>query len=161
MKWRIKARFAPLAGLLLAAALLGGCGGDYGPDQHGNPVSAQTLDKHWLVVNYWAVWCGPCRREIPELNALSQSLQGQGVRVLGVNFDNLQGEELSAAAQTLGIDFPVLAQDPAPRFALPRSQGLPVTYIIDDQGKLREQLMGEQTAAGIKERLAALQGNGN
>ena len=161
MKWRIKAHLAPLAGLLLAAALLNGCGSDYGPDQHGNLVSAKSLDKQWLVVNYWAVWCGPCRREIPELNALSQSLQGQGVRVLGVNFDNLQGEELSAAAQTLGIAFPVLAQDPAPRFALPRSQGLPVTYIIDDQGKLREQLMGEQTAAGIKARLAALQGNGN
>ncbi|MBD8612601.1 TlpA family protein disulfide reductase [Pseudomonas putida] len=158
MRWRIKANLAPLAGLLLAAALLGGCGADYGPDQHGNPVSAKTLDKQWLVVNYWAVWCGPCRREIPELNALSQSLQGQGVSVVGVNFDNLQGDELKAAASTLGIDFTVLAQDPAPRFDLPRSQALPVTFIIDAQGKLRDQLMGEQTAAGIRARLATLQG---
>lgn len=157
MNWRIKTNLAPLAGLLLAAALLGGCGGDYGPDQHGTQVSAKTLDKQWLVVNYWAVWCGPCRREIPELNALSQSLQGQGVRVLGVNFDNLQGDELSAAAKTLGIDFTVLAQDPAPRFELPRSQALPVTYLIDAQGKVRDQLLGEQTAAGIKARLTALQ----
>ena len=153
-------RLAAVAALV-GSLLLSGCGVDLGTDQNGQKVASSRVDKHWLVVNYWAVWCGPCRREIPELNALSQSLQGQGVRVLGVNFDNLQGEELSAAAQTLGIDFPVLAQDPAPRFALPRSQGLPVTYIIDDQGKLREQLMGEQTAAGIKARLAALQGSGN
>jgi thiol-disulfide isomerase/thioredoxin len=157
MKWRIKTSLAPLAGLLLTGALLSGCGADYGPDQHGNQVTAKALEKQWLVVNYWALWCGPCRSEIPQLNALSKTLQGQGVRVIGVNFDGLQGEELRTAAETLGIDFMVLAQDPAPRFELPRSEGLPVTYIIDAQGKVRDQLMGEQTAEGIQVRLAALQ----
>lgn len=143
---------------LLATLLLSGCGADYGPDQNGKTVAAKDLDKQWLVVNYWAEWCGPCRTEIPELNALAEGLKGQGVSVVGVNFDNVQGDELKTAVDALGIRFTVLAQDPAPRFDLPRSEALPVTYIIDSQGKVREQLMGEQTAEGIKARLAALKG---
>ena len=50
----------------------------------------------------------------------------------------------------------MLADDPAPRFSLPRSEALPVTYIVDPEGKLREQLLGEQTAAGVLARLGAL-----
>lgn len=143
---------------LLASLSLAGCGADYGTDQNGRTVAAKELDKRWLVVNYWAEWCGPCRTEIPELNALAQAVGAQGVSVVGVNFDNVQGDELKKAVQALGITFTVLAQDPAERFDLPRSEALPVTYIIDDQGKVREQLMGEQTAAGISARLQALKG---
>ncbi len=148
-----------LAALLamMGALLLSGCGNDYGVDQHGQKVAAERLDKHWKVVNYWAEWCGPCRTEIPELNALSEQLKEQSVGVFGVNFDGLQGDDLAKAAEALGIRFTVLAQDPAELFELPRSEALPVTYIIDDKGKVREQLMGEQTAAGVLE-LKALKG---
>ncbi len=141
---------------LLAALLLAGCGADFGPDQNGKVVAAQQLDDQWLVVNYWAEWCGPCRTEVPQLNSLAEQLQGQGVAVLGVNFDNLQGADLKQAADKLGIRFTVLATDPASRFDLPQSEGLPVTYIIDIKGKVRDQLIGEQTAAGIQARLKVL-----
>ncbi|MNJ63138.1 Thiol-disulfide oxidoreductase ResA [compost metagenome] len=110
------------------------------------------------MLNYWAEWCGPCRIEIPELNAAAKQWQGQGVRVLGVNFDGLQGEELKKASEALGIGFTVLAQDPAERYQLPRSEALPVTYIIDDKGKVREQLMGEQTLEGLNAKIKALKG---
>jgi hypothetical protein len=76
--------------------------------------------------------------------------------VLGVNFDGLQGARLNKAAQALGIEFTVLAQDPAERFGLPRSEVLPATYIVDDRGRLRERLLGAQTAAGLAARLLAL-----
>jgi thiol-disulfide isomerase/thioredoxin len=142
---------------IMGALLLGGCGNDYGTDQNGHKVAAERLDKQWLVLNYWAEWCGPCRTEIPELNRLAEQLKGKKIGVFGVNFDNVQGEELKSASEKLGIAFTVLAQDPADLFELPRSEALPVTYIIDDKGKVREQLMGEQTAAGVMARLEALQ----
>ncbi|WP_322978364.1 TlpA disulfide reductase family protein [Pseudomonas sp. C11] len=141
------------AGLLLAA-----CSEDFGPDQHGRKVTADSLDGQWLVINYWAEWCAPCRTEIPELNALAKSLEGKGARVIGVNFDGLQGEDLKHATDTFDIQFTVLAQDPAPRFALPHNDALPVTYIIDEHGKLRERLLGEQTAAGLQAHLQRLRG---
>ncbi|KAA0981900.1 TlpA family protein disulfide reductase [Pseudomonas sp. ANT_J12] len=141
---------------IIGALMLGGCGNDYGIDQDGHKVAAGRLDKQWLVLNYWAEWCGPCRTEIPQLNALAEELKGKKIGVFGVNFDNVQGEELKSASEKLGIKFTVLAQDPAELFDLPRSEALPVTYIIDNKGKVREQLMGEQTAAGVMAKLEAL-----
>jgi hypothetical protein len=69
----------------------------------------------------------------------------------------LQGAELSKASAELGIDYRVLAQDPAERWQLPRAEVLPVTYIVGPDGVLRERLLGEQTAAGLQARLAQLQ----
>ncbi|NBF02672.1 redoxin domain-containing protein [Pseudomonas sp. Fl5BN2] len=144
---------------IFTTLLLGGCGNDYGVDQYGQKVAAERLDKQWLVLNYWAEWCGPCRTEVPELNALNEQLKGQSATVLGVNFDNVQGDELKSASEKLGIKFTVLAQNPAEIFELPRSEALPVTYIIDDKGKVREQMLGEQTAAGVLEKLRTLRGH--
>ncbi|MEO6681054.1 MAG: TlpA disulfide reductase family protein [Pseudomonas sp.] len=141
---------------IIGALMLGGCGNDYGIDQDGHKVAAGRLDKQWFVLNYWAEWCGPCRTEIPQLNALAEELKGKKIGVFGVNFDNVQGEELKSASDKLGIKFTVLAQDPAELFDLPRSEALPVTYIIDNKGKVREQLMGEQTAAGVMAKLEEL-----
>lgn len=136
--------------------ILAGCAEDMGVDQHGRKVAVERLEGQWLVINYWAEWCAPCRSEIPELNALAQQLKNRPVQVLGVNFDGLQGAQLSRSAEALGIEFSVLAQDPAPRYQLPRSEVLPVTYIVDPQGRLRERLLGEQSAAGLSARLQAL-----
>lgn len=142
---------------LCAGLLLAGCAEDYGVDQHGRKVTAEQLEGQWLVINYWAEWCGPCRTEIPELNALAEQVKNKHATVLGVNFDALQNEALSKAADTMGIRFTVLAQDPGERFKLPRSEALPVTYLVDPKGQVRERLMGEQTAAGLSKRLAELQ----
>lgn len=137
-------------------SMLAACGEDLGVDQAGRKVTAERLEGQWLIINYWAEWCAPCRSEIPELNALSRQLGGRSASVLGVNFDGLQGAQLTAAAQALGIEFTVLAEDPAQRFGLPRPQVLPATFIVDDRGRLRERLVGEQTAAGLGERLQVL-----
>lgn len=140
--------------------MLAGCAQDMGVDQHGRKVAVERLEGQWLVINYWAQWCAPCRTEIPELNQLDVELRDQSVWVIGVNFDALQGEKLSQATEEMGITFTVLAQDPAERFQLPHNEVLPVTYLIDPSGRMRERLLGEQSAEGLKARLAALKAEG-
>lgn len=155
MGMRFQAIIRAVAGVGIGL-ILAGCAEDIGVDQYGRKVAVERLEGQWLVINYWAQWCAPCRTEIPELNALETQLKAQSVQVLGVNFDGLQGEKLSQAAQDMNITFTVLAQDPAERYQLPRAEVLPVTYIVDPQGRMRERLLGEQTAAGLTVHLAAL-----
>ncbi|MBS7663327.1 TlpA family protein disulfide reductase [Pseudomonas lalucatii] len=157
MGMRLQAVMRTVVGLC-ACLILASCAEDIGVDQHGRKVAAEQLEGQWLVINYWAEWCAPCRSEIPELNALARQLHDRSVRVVGVNFDGLQGAELSSAAQALSIEFTVLQQDPAARYQLPRSEVLPVTYLVDDRGRLRERLLGEQTAAGLAAHLDRLRG---
>lgn len=149
-----------MVAVISMALILGACSEDLGVDQHGRKVAVAGPEGQWLVINYWAQWCAPCRSEIPELNGLEQRFEDGSVRVLGVNFDGLQGEKLSQAVEEMGIRFTVLAQDPAARFGLPATEVLPVTYLIDDQGRMRERLLGEQTAEALIARISALRKEG-
>ncbi len=141
--------------IIALAFILTACGQaeSLGIDQYGVQVPESVVAEQWLVINYWAVWCGPCRKEVPDLNVLHHELHDQSVRVLGVNYDQLQGDELLADSQQLGIAFPVLSVDPAIRFNLPETRGLPATYIVNPQGQLVSQLSGEQTRQSILEAL--------
>ena len=98
---------------LLAASCLTLVVACSGGSSSPGPTALDTADYkgRWLVVNYWAEWCKPCIKEIPELNALDAKYPQ--VAVLGVNFDGITGTELEAQKEKLGIGFTVLEQDPS------------------------------------------------
>ena len=99
----------------------------------------------WTVVNYWAVWCKPCREEIPELNELNKDAD---VQVLGVNFDRKTGDELAVDSKTLGLDFSNI-EDPSQALGVQRPSVLPTTLVISPEGEVEAVLVGPQTAATI------------
>jgi thiol-disulfide isomerase/thioredoxin len=101
-----------------------------------------------VLINYWAIWCKPCRTEIPELNAL-QKKWGNDVVVLGVNYDGMQGDELKMQAKNMGINFPILTRDPREQFGVAPSGVLPETLVIDKQGALQAVLLGPQTTENL------------
>lgn len=100
----------------------------------------------WRVINYWAIWCAPCREEIPELNQLDQRAD---IVVLGVNYDGKRGAELADHAESLDIQFELLPEDPAALLAISRPGVLPTTLLVDPQGLVRDTLVGPQTADSI------------
>lgn len=123
-------------------------------DATGQPLETSG---HWLLINYWASWCKPCRQEIPELNELHHELASQSVKVLGYNFDQLEGAALLSAGEQLGIEFPLLSNAAISKLELPGVMGIPVTFLVNPQGQYSDHLSGEQTRASL---LAALQKNG-
>lgn len=104
-----------------------------------------TVPNHWNVINYWAIWCKPCREEIPELNQLNQI---ENVVVLGVNFDGKVGEALVSDAGDLGIAFDII-DDPAASLNIARPSVLPTTLVLSPEGLLVVTLVGPQTAESI------------
>jgi thiol-disulfide isomerase/thioredoxin len=129
---------------IIAVTLIAGCQGDNN--------STPTLEQYkgqWVFINYWAQWCSPCIKEIPELNRLDQ--QDDMVQVLGVNYDGATGDELAAQLTKLGVEFPQLPQDPAGALGVPRPTVLPTTLILDPHGVLHSTLVGPQTLESLRE----------
>jgi thiol-disulfide isomerase/thioredoxin len=106
----------------------------------------------YLIVNYWATWCAPCIREIPELNEFADEFHGR-VAVWGVNYDAPQGAEQLRQVQKMQITFPVFAANPSERLGVAMPEVLPTTLVFDPQGTLLATLFGPQTRASL---LAAL-----
>jgi len=128
--------------------LLSGCGL---ADKNADMAAEFSLDNYkgkWLILNYWAEWCAPCIKEIPELNELNTAYSND-LDVVAVNFDHIKGQALIDLAARMRIDFDVLEQDPANILRLSRPASLPTTYLFGRDGKLYAKLVGPQTIESI------------
>ena len=105
---------------------------------------------HWVFINYWAEWCAPCRYEIPQLNALNRAQETGVLRVVGVNFDGVDGDALRALMLRMSIEFPVMTKDPRERFGYELPAVLPTTVVIDPNGEVAATLVGPQTESTLR-----------
>lgn len=103
----------------------------------------------WLVVNYWADWCPPCIKEMPELESFYNQNENKAL-VLAYNFDRLEGAELKDQIQRFKVNVPSILNDPGLLFGWETPPSLPATYIINPKGKLVESLIGPQTRASLE-----------
>jgi len=133
---------------LCVAALMSGCSKPDFFDTKGQ--SGQFSDFHgkWVVINYWAEWCEPCREEIPEFNRLG-SEHAEKLVVLSIPFDNLTPEELTAQVARMGIEYRTLTADPAALLGLSKPTVLPATYLMKPDGSFFKELLGTQTEESI------------
>jgi thiol-disulfide isomerase/thioredoxin len=136
--------------LTLLYLLLSACGAGQpeSPAGVGN-IKAVGSDGRWTAINYWAIWCHPCRTEIPEFNDFAAA-NADRVAVYAVNFDDVRGEELLDQAAELGISFTLLEEDPAAALGYARPTVLPTTIILDPAGELVARLMGSQTQDSLE-----------
>ena len=113
-------------------------------------VYLDDLRGKWILINYWADWCPPCIKEIPELNKLN-SQYGDKVAVFLFNFDRLEDNELKKQLLKIKAEIPSLISDPQLIYNYDVPDALPVTFVIDKDGKLSMTLKGPQTLEDLKE----------
>jgi thiol-disulfide isomerase/thioredoxin len=122
----------------------------------------QTLLKDWqgeiLLVNFWAPWCAPCRREIPALIKIQRDYASHGVRVLGISFDG--EEQVRRFAEEYQIDYPLFLtgnRSAMYNAAFDNPSGsLPYTALLDRNQRILFQHNGELTSQQMREQLDAL-----
>ena len=114
----------------------------------GKGFFLDDLKGKWIVFNYWADWCPPCIKEIPELNNL-QSNFSDDLKVFLINFDMLEGEELKQQLEKFNVQVDSLLTDPSIIYDWVIPENLPVTFIVNRKGELELTLVGPQTEEEI------------
>ncbi len=96
-----------------------------------------------VIVNFWASWCAPCRRELPSMNRAWQLLQPDGVIMLGINLDE-EPQAVRAFLHDFPIDFQVLLDRGGRMSQQWQVRGLPTTFVLNAQGEVVYKAIGER-----------------
>jgi peroxiredoxin len=151
---------------LAALGLLAGCGGSGGGSVavgkpvppisasalSGGPVSLSSFRGRWVVVNFFATWCEPCKKEYPELVRFAGQ-QAARAQVLGVVFEDPAGKPLQFHRNEGGT-WPIIA-DPQGQIAGHYDvSALPQSFVVNPQGDLAARLFGGVTVAKLNDVMA-------
>ena len=114
-------------------------------DEAGKPVTLADFKGQVVVMNLWATWCAPCKKEMPTLAKLAAAYAVQPLKVVAVSVD--RDSDLNLAQAEMAANAPLkLYRDPSYKISFdlePRAQGYPTTVVYDKQGRERARLSGE------------------
>lgn len=102
-------------------------------DLSGAPVDLGSLDGKLVVLNFWAEWCAPCRRELPVFDRWNEELDGQQVRFVAVSIDR-EARKAKRMAESMGLGLPLYHDGPAGLAAELDLPALPTTYLLAADG---------------------------
>ena len=111
-----------------------------------------------VIVNFWATWCGPCRTEMPELQAFYDDHHPKGLELIAVNIQE-SAEEVIQYRQMLGITFPTVLDRDGSVTRQYLIRGVPSTFFIDAQGTIRQVQIGPLNRKGLNDKLARTLGS--
>ena len=121
---------------------------------NGHQIDLSEYRGHPVIVDFWATWCGPCRRQIPELVALYKRYnKTRGLVIIGVSCDLLQGEGLRAVepfVEKFQINYPVALADEALVDSL-GVEAIPTTLFLGPDGKIISRIVGAGRPGEISE----------
>ena len=110
---------------------------------NGTNTNLDRLNGNWVVINYWADWCAPCIKEIPELNEFAD--ENADLIVYTFNFDELEIDDLKPVAKKFNIEVPSLISHPRDIWGISTPPAVPATFFINPNGELALSLFRPQT----------------
>jgi thiol-disulfide isomerase/thioredoxin len=114
----------------------------------GKPFDLAAQRGHWVIVNFWATWCVPCIREMPDISAFVAS--HADVRAIGLAYEDSDKADIQAFLAKHPVRYPVAQvtlDDPPKDFDEPR--GLPTTYLIAPDGHVAKRFVGPVTSQSL------------
>ena len=121
----------------------------------GKTYALDAFRGQWVIVNFWATWCGTCVEEMDALQSFADA--NPHAQVLAVNFEEIDVERLSAFVTDLKVNFPVLLVADKPLVPFEPLKGLPTTAIVNPAGELVAHHTGAVTRDALERFIAAEQ----
>ena len=113
------------------------------PDLSDQMVRLSDFRGKVVFLNFWATWCKPCREEMPSMEVLHRTLEKEGLVVLAVSIDRVTTKQnIPPFVKSLNLSFPILVDSWGQTDKKYKLMGVPETYIIDEEGVLREKIIG-------------------
>jgi peroxiredoxin len=121
-------------------------------DLQGKPWHLQDLRGKVVLVNFWATWCPPCRKEMPDLNALYNRFKDRGFVVLAISDE--EATKVAPFIEERKIDYPILLDPGRKVNDLFQVEGIPKSFVYDRSGKMVAQSIDMRTRNQFLEMLA-------
>ena len=120
-------------------------------DSTGKLLDFEAYRGKVTFVNFWATWCGPCKKELPDLVALSQELAARDVRFIGVSTDRGPNiiEGVRSFVNEHGITYPVVISNDDLEEAFGNPRMIPTSYLIDSDGKIAQTIVGMRSKESL------------
>jgi len=107
----------------------------------GREITLSQLKGKVVLLDFWATWCGPCKESIPHLIQLYKTYRESGFELVGMNVDKGDGDAVRRFVKSMDIPYPVVTA-PEDLVRSYRVTGIPATFLIDKEGKIREKVVG-------------------
>ncbi|MDQ8049926.1 TlpA disulfide reductase family protein [Luteibacter sp.] len=116
----------------------------------GKPFDLSAQHGKWVIVNYWATWCVPCIKEMPDISAFVKSRKD--VVAIGLAFEDTDAKEIKAFVDKHPVVYPIAQLDvTAPPKDFDPPKGLPTTYLIAPDGHVAQRFVGPVTGEKLSE----------
>jgi thiol-disulfide isomerase/thioredoxin len=125
-------------------------------DLSGKTIKWSQFKGKVVLVDFWATWCGPCRRSIPHLSRLHTKYADKGFEVVGISLDQAGVAPVAKFAKDMGMPYTVLMGDIQLASDWGVGAGIPMAFLVDRQGNIVDRILGYQEASVFEGKIEKL-----
>jgi len=125
-------------------------------DLRGRKVRLSSYKGKIVLLNFWATWCPPCRAEMPELVTWQREYRARGLQVIGVTYPPINRTEVRRFVRRIKANYPIVLGTKETKGLFSDSETLPITVVIDREGKIRDTIEGILLPEEFEEKIRPL-----
>ena len=123
---------------------------------NGREIRLSNYRGKVVLINFWATWCPPCRKEIPDLIKLQRDYGSRGLQVIGVTYPPQKRAEVRRFVQRAKVNYPVSLGTKGTKLLFTSSETLPTTIVIGTDGRIRDIIEGILLPEEIEQKIKPL-----